>query len=312
MGSRSANKMDDFDNDKLNELKEVLIKKKSDGELSEVEQQQLDELLIEEQSIKDVSNLTVDDEQTNEKSTNQFEKYKSNSDDNHKPNSDDKRDKSKKQGKQQKKKPESSESIVINCAIACNVSGFGSRVLNSNKWYIDCGATDHCSNQLNGCIDFNPNNEIVIQTAGNQNMMASGTGTYQYLTTNGVNMRMHNVVYCPNLAASFLSLFTLEEKGFTYKGGNGEMQLFHNDKLILTAKKMDNRMYEAEFIIDENNVNHNTNSLELVKLNQIKVKGLPDDQRDSIVRWHKTLGHLNLADILRLSDRLNINAKTKI
>jgi hypothetical protein len=84
-----------------------------------------------------------------------------------------------------------------------------------------------------------------------------------------------DVYYIPKMKSNIVSLGQLEEKGFTYDGGNGRLCVYDQEhKLLISAPRTTNRLYIAKFGMSS------------------PVSLLAKSEEKSW-QWHARYGHLN-------------------
>ena len=161
----------------------------------------------------------------------------------------------------------------------------------ATKWYMDSGAGRHMSNNLEACVLFNNATTLAAQTANGENLMVIGTGDYVLKAENDL-VKLTDVVYCPDLEASFISVACLDRCGYKINFENGKVKVFDQNGLFMTGELKSNNLYEMNLT--------NTKKIRIHNLN-LSSKPVKD-----INYWHQALGHVNFGDLVKL-DKLNLS-----
>ena len=96
-----------------------------------------------------------------------------------------------------------------------------------------------------------------------------GSGTIS-IVFNGISYVMHDVLYSPKLHGNLFSGSNLDEKGGSFKGGNGELNAYDSDGCFMFRAKLDKGFYvfyprilKPNPCISQNSVNLNTKPITL-------------------------------------------------
>ena len=163
----------------------------------------------------------------------------------------------------------------------------------SSCWYLDSGAARHMSNNLLSCTMLDKIQSIIAQTADGSNLETGGVGEYVLKAMDGL-IKFQDVIYCPELEASFISVACLDRRGYSVLFGNSLAKVFDRDGVLcMTGRLMDNNLYQMELT--------DTQKVKMFNLTVVR-PNLKD-----IMHWHRRLGHYNLTDLLKMRERLDFN-----
>lgn len=172
--------------------------------------------------------------------------------------------------------------------VAANADGVSKR--DTLRWCIDSGATEHLVNNKYCFAEIkNLKEKCEIGVAKNGvSITATKIGTI--CGTVEVDGKMNdctikNVMFIPNLMCNLLSVRRLEEAGLKTVFENGIVKVMKDEKLVIKGVRR-GKLYEFDLKIvrgfagSVGHENNNSNALNL---------------------WHRRFGHLNIADVKRLS-----------
>lgn len=157
----------------------------------------------------------------------------------------------------------------------------------SMRWCIDSGATEHMANDERYFAELKKmSTPMKIGVAKNgTSLTATQIGTIRGNVI--VNGRKHpctvkNVLYIEDLKCNLFSIRRLEEAGMKAMFADGTVRMYRNDRELLTGHRS-GRLYQFNMQL------------------QPKFAGIVANDCDELELWHKRLGHLNEADLKRLS-----------
>jgi hypothetical protein len=115
-------------------------------------------------------------------------------------------------------------------------------------WVLDTRASNHMTGTrsmltqldqgVRGSVSFGDVSRVKIHGMGSVVMQDHSSG-HKVLT---------DVYYIPEMKSNIVSLGQLEEKGFTYEGGNGRLCVYDQEhNLLISAPRTPNRLYIAKF-----------------------------------------------------------------
>lgn len=157
----------------------------------------------------------------------------------------------------------------------------------SINWCIDSGATEHMVNNEKYFAELKSlKTPMKIGVAKNGITLAAtkiGTihgnvivdGKWQQCT-------VENVLYIENLQCNLFSVRRLEEAGLKTVFADGKVSVYKGNRKLITANRV-NRLYQLEMKLQTN------------------FAGVVTNDCDELDLWHRRLGHLNGADVKRLS-----------
>jgi hypothetical protein len=89
--------------------------------------------------------------------------------------------------------------------------------MNSDKWYLDSGATTHMTNDRKLLVNYCKNEEIInVTCVNNGKLPCEGKGDAAVRLTNDTRKTaIRDVAYVPNLSVNLLSVSKLSERGHT-------------------------------------------------------------------------------------------------
>lgn len=182
---------------------------------------------------------------------------------------------------QSKKKTFNKNDTNDNACVSGFVAAFSacSSSVADDIWYIDSGASMHMTRNKGWMYNCKPASITNIKTADNKQLEVKGCGNVN-LKVPGTNnqtdfIQVKDVLYVPNLATNLLSVSQMTQNGCQLQFTKNGCNIFKNNKLILTAKCLNN-MYV---------VNDITYALHA-----------------STYLWHQRLGHLNFTDMAKIEN----------
>jgi len=169
-----------------------------------------------------------------------------------------------------------------------------SNCISKSKWYADSGASRHMVNNRNSCVSFQHIESLAAQVANGQALDTKGIGDFVYKTVNGL-IRFQDVVYSPELEASFMSVGCLDRRGYSILFAQSKCSVFNTDgELIINGQLTEENLYEL-----------NLEETQKVRIFNLLVQ--KPDLRD-VLHWHKVLGHVNFKDLMKLKDDLSLKS----
>lgn len=169
-----------------------------------------------------------------------------------------------------------------------------SNSLNNCKWYVDSGATSHMCNNRSLFVELKEHEES-IALAGNKNIKAVGIGDIFF---ENENILLKDVLYSPELKASFISVSKMVDKGVSvnFNCENAVIQKT-NGSVIFKAVRSEN--------------------LFVAKFNNVVETVYAAAANPETVLWHNRFGHLNYQSLYELSNKevvkgFKIGTKDKI
>ena len=169
------------------------------------------------------------------------------------------------------------------------VIGQDNRNDQSDDVYLDSGSELHSVNNIKGFGLLQESHGIELESAGGQEIKVHGVGTCDIQTKNGTILRLQQCVYAPSLIANFLSAEKLNDNDMDiFLLRNGTWKVVDDEGVVATGKRKGG-MY----------------LLDVEKSDIAKISAIGRRSR-TLLDWHRSLGHLNFTDLLRLSDKLGI------
>jgi hypothetical protein len=112
----------------------------------------------------------------------------------------------------------------------------GSVSLGEDTWLIDSGASKHMIGQRDILSTLTERNFPQKVTLGyDYHYPIIGVGESNYKLDSGTPMKMKDVLYVPGLTENFVSISTLDKKGFRVAFIDGEFLMWHKVKTIEDA-----------------------------------------------------------------------------
>lgn len=167
------------------------------------------------------------------------------------------------------------------------------------RWFIDSGATDHASNNLEF---FNP---PPVPCHGLQLQMGDGNmvdviakGTAILRINEHTILELEDTFYAPTLVSNFISIKKLQKSGYDVHFPASED---HSMAIIYKECKIVFKAF-AEDDLFEVNVSSN------IDRNHIYSLQANEMSKDALIalEWHRRLGHLNFGDLFKIRKKLNI------
>lgn len=140
--------------------------------------------------------------------------------------------------KEEKKKKSGSANVAeafITLAL-CN-----SETVDSDKWYLDSGASEHMTGRREWFQNFKPF-QSVIKIGDGSVLMAQGIGDIRvkvHHESGWVETCILNVLFVPDLKMNLFSVSATMDKGFTLKGDKDRFYLLKNGGVYATAVRQD-------------------------------------------------------------------------
>lgn len=142
----------------------------------------------------------------------------------------------------------------------------------SNDWFIDSGAFRHLTPRREILTEFiaSSGHESDISIATNERLKVAGSGT-AYVNIDGIDITIRNVLYVPGLGANLFSVGEMIRTGNIVTFDSNGCSVFNKLNEPLIKAKARNGVYRIE-------------------AKQIQCMFAAND--DSIIDWHRRLGHL--------------------
>ena len=98
----------------------------------------------------------------------------------------------------------------------------------NNTWWLDCGATTHVSNMMQGFLTIQTINpmENFLFMGNRMKALVEGIGTYRLVLDTGYHLDLYQTLYVPSVSMNLISVSKLDTIGFSFKIGNGCFSLF--------------------------------------------------------------------------------------
>ena len=163
----------------------------------------------------------------------------------------------------------------------------------SHTWWVDSGATTHVSISLQSCLWSRlPNDsEIFIYVGDGKTAKVEAIGTFRLLLKTGVYLDLKETYVVPSFRRNLISISVLDRSGYYCSFGNSKFGLSLNSNVIGTGSlSVHDNLYLLETIASFNETMYTS-------IRGTKRK-LTD--KDSIMLWHKRLGHISKQRIQRL------------
>lgn len=167
--------------------------------------------------------------------------------------------------------------------------------LQKEDWILDSGANSHFTNDKSLLFDFQETQPEEIQVAKGEALMhAVGIGKIKLRPSHLQNtiVELHKVLYVPDLSTNLLSLSQVDQKGFTYHGGNNELRILGPERETILIAKMVNST--ELYLLDAQPIKPKYQAFPTQKQ-------LGKSTQATLGEWHRRLGHLNTNSILRLA-----------
>ena len=159
-----------------------------------------------------------------------------------------------------------------------------------NSWWIDSGASIHIANSLQGFVSKRrpSENEVSLCVGNGVQVKVEFIGVVKLSLESGFSLVLENTVFVPSMRRNLISISKLDESGFSFKFGNGKVELFYDSRLVGNSLLCDGlyRMTLASF-----------GEVSCVT-NVVKKRSLI--RESSSMLWHKRLGHISKERMERL------------
>lgn len=168
-------------------------------------------------------------------------------------------------------------------------SGFSSGVFNKDDWLIDSGASYHMTPRSDWIKDKYKHSiseitvandmKLNVTSAGKVVMKIEHSDSSDFLPINGV-------LHVPDLSANLLSVSQIVSKGFTVNFDVNGCRILDADGNVVATGDHNNNMFKL-------------NAKEIGSCMSVGVKN-----KSQMELWHQRMGHLNVADLVKLRDGL--------
>ena len=184
--------------------------------------------------------------------------------------------------------------------IIVNVNAASQYNLDPSKVYIDTAAGGSVTNSMSGCTAMFKS-DAVVRSWNNREDKIHGVGTFCYVTETGCELKIDNMIYKENAAATFLSWGKMDRTGlFRMEGEGGQIKVFskRTGALVFTAKLTGMNLYECDF-------KPNPKRVETVQVSKVTIS--PTVPVELQYRyWHDTLGHASFGYLTKCRHLLGI------
>lgn len=116
---------------------------------------------------------------------------------------------------------------------------FATGAINSNKWYVDSGASMHMTMKKDWFIDIKKSNVEEVFVASKHKLDVHGVGDVKININNNngdcLDVTVHNVLYVPGLTANLLSVRQMLKKGFVVEFKDDKCTILKDNIVVATA-----------------------------------------------------------------------------
>lgn len=197
--------------------------------------------------------------------------------------------------------PDDDEVDALVCEAFVSEEEFHSSEHDSDKWFMDSGASDHMSNKRGWFRNFKELEVPIRVRIGNgKHILATGIGDISILAFNNkiwVEKRLMDVLFVPEIKLQLFSFGTTLDKGLTFTANRRECYFMKNDVIVAVGEKS-HKLFEMKFKVLEHN--------KISQANVVNTGG-----RNEILKiWHERLGHQNVSRVKEILTEMNIKFST--
>jgi hypothetical protein len=156
----------------------------------------------------------------------------------------------------------------------------------NDPFYVDSGATSHCSPYQSDFMELRPIPPHEINGINGTSIVGIGRGKIIIKIGNGRKLTLVDVLYVPQASLRLISVGWLADRGVSSPFDKTTCSLMRGSKTIATGTRTSISLYSLNeshhHIIECANIAHTAPDLEM---------------------WHKRLGHVNYASIIKMEDK---------
>ena len=154
----------------------------------------------------------------------------------------------------------------------------------SPPYFLDSGATSHCSPDLNDFSDYRHISPRTIRGINGTSISATAIGTIKIRCGKGRCIVLHDALYIPDAKLRLISIGRLGDMGVTATFTASMCSIMRGSRMIAQGTRAGTGLYHLDGVIK-------TEKLLLART-------APD-----LDTWHKQLGHVNYESIIRMAEQ---------
>lgn len=191
---------------------------------------------------------------------------------------------------------EACEAEALVCEAFISEQDFYSAKRESDKWFMDSGASDHMSSKREWFINFiDLKVPIPIRIGNGKHIFAVGIGEIVILSSNGkkwVKKRLLNVLFVPDIKLQLFSLGMALDKGLKFTASSHSC-VFKKDDVTVAVGERSSRLFEMKFKV-------------LPPQCEISQANTATREKDVLSLWHERLGHQHISRVKEILTKMNI------
>lgn len=183
------------------------------------------------------------------------------------------------------------------CEVTISEAEFYAAEQESDKWFMDSGATEHMSNKREWFTNFVAlKKPFPIRIGNGKHIFATGIGEiliFAFDDKNWVRKRLTDVLFVPDIKLQLFSFGTALDKGLVFTA-DCKKCFFKKDDAIVAVGERSSRLFEMKFRVL---VQDGTCQANLAKVGH---------RGDVLTLWHERLGHQNIIRVKEVLTKMNI------
>lgn len=153
------------------------------------------------------------------------------------------------------------------------------------SWCLDTGASRHMTMHREWMDNYKEFKQPVpVRVGNNEIIYGKGSGTIDaisYVGNQRIEVSLYDVMYVPELSDNLFSAGVADERGLTYKAGQGRIDFLDGNEIILTGVKQSSNLYKLGLKVIE--------SAKIAKSER------------SLEEWHQVLGHPDIRQVQKMA-----------
>ena len=163
----------------------------------------------------------------------------------------------------------------------------------NNTWWLDTSATTHVSHITEGFLSIQPirRSDQFLYMGNRMKARIEGIGTYHLILDTSYHLDLEKCLYVPECARNLVSVAKLDKLGFKFEIGNGVFSLCKNKYCYGSGALIEDLYrFNLDVMFAES----------LFNIEQSIGKKRSAYNENSAFLWHKRLGHISKARVMRL------------
>lgn len=157
-----------------------------------------------------------------------------------------------------------------------------------SSWCLDSGCTTHLCRDKKSFTEITSTNVKNVNLANDESTCATATGTVSIIMSNDIKdeeINLRNILHVPTLRTNLMSVTKITDKG--------HQVTFQKEKAVISNSNgkirfIADRKGDLYFLRNTREYTHNASI---------------EDKPDKLKQWHDKLGHLNIKDVIHMSNR---------